>query len=213
VKRLLIIAALFCAPIYAAQLPCTITIDTSGNASAACTGTINPPIPTTPVPLPPVVIPAPSGNVIQHDLLSEGSNNYVFDGDKNGQPLGSIQALRLPLRTSDGRTINAATFNFTDYIVYTPSTLQVEIAFSPTAGDFTYYKSAAFRFFSGQQPYYPCGGIFGPVATLSHAPEAGYDACAIPPGAQWFLNWRVVDGCEAGRGFNCGQVLIWHRTY
>lgn len=163
-------------------LLCSITIEGSVVSGTCATGPF-PPKPVDPVPRPtPTPTPPPtSGGTYKGAFAMGGRNNVIeaFDGE--------TLVYSIPGTWPDGRPVTLAQFQFATRPFRNFGVETYEAAFSPSPGDFTYYKS-----------HPECGKSDGFANfQLGLTTQDGvYGACKVGPG--WYLNWRVV-GCPAGK--------------
>ncbi len=97
----------------------------------------------------------------------------------------------------------------------TPTEMTVEWAIAKCPGDFDYYKTDIAKVPTGRGALYPaCGGVNGAVgAQYSWGPAANpksYQECRVPPGEQWYISVRYVNGCNIPDG--C-VVSYYHNEY
>lgn len=202
-KQLSLLALFFAGPLYAASFPCIVSLDTAGNVSMTCgLSTTVPPVPPAPTPTPtptpsPTPTPTPpvsgSGCVMNPPMMKVGGTNNFPAVTGTG-----VCVIPLPTQWPGGAPVTLANIMFAQEPEWNPVGALYETAFSPTPGDFTYYKDATVG------GYTPCGKIDGPNSMLTWSTTFGaIDSCKID-GRQWYLNYRVI-GCPAGQ--ICGQTF------
>jgi hypothetical protein len=137
------------------------------------------PAPTpSPSPTPqPTPQPTPGGT---QAMLIGGTNNHVSGTD------GTVVVFPVPSHWPDGAPCLGAMVQFATEPGRNPIGVKYEVCFSKNPGDFSSYGG------------WPNGTTDGATMSVSWNREgpSAY-AAYIPPGEQWYMNWRPV-GCPPG---------------
>jgi hypothetical protein len=128
-----------------------------------------------------------------------GTNNFVSGGE------GTVVVFPLPHVWPDNTPVTNAVVQFATTPTRNFGVEQYEVCFSAVPGDFEWYKSDAASVKMYGRTFHPGGLISGPDMQVAWTQTAGMiDACFIPPGEQWYMNWRVLN-CPPGA--ICGQTF------
>lgn len=203
-------------PLYAtaAQLPCTLTIDTNGNISAVqCSGSVVPPAPnpgnpTPQPPAPPAPTTCPGVNPNAYPFMDQpGHNTKTYDYTQGG----TVVTWRIPksMATEPPQPVKGGLIQFASQPAYNPIGATYEVSVSKCPGDFTTYKQQA-----PTQGYYSCGGPpADQVGSFNFQQSWGsaqqITVCGVPADETWYLNWRCSRGLQ---GEPCGQTFYWSKS-
>lgn len=162
-----------------------ITVYQDGVLIADSNAGLGIPIVEPPHPTPPPYTAPPSGSVDGPFPAKPGSTV------KFTSQLGLIHSWPLP-----------KTSGIISNVEYPGQRFGIEWSISPTPGDFSYYKTdGACIIGRGGVKQIVCGG-------KGDSESGGIkwnmsNGCVVPPGAPWYVNFRITNGVEAGVDASC----------